>query len=145
MSLRVVFDTNQIVAAGTRWLDCEPPTPDPNLSRNLLKTVLKLHKGLYCEEIADEYIEKLLDRRHPRDRIVTFMTMLEGAFDLVAITTTRVPFRPSDPDDEIFLLCALDGNADYLISDDKHLTSLRNKYMRPQISNCIQASAIFCV
>ena len=43
------------------------------------------------------------------------------------------PHRPSDPDDEIFLLCALDGLADYLVSDDHSLTDLKSKYLKPVI------------
>ena len=49
------------------------------------------------------------------------------------------PVQPDDPDDEIFLLCALDGNADYLVSEDDDLLSLRNHYARPSIVNCEEA------
>jgi predicted nucleic acid-binding protein len=145
MSLRVVFDTNQIVAAGTRWLVYAPPTPDSNLSRQIIKSVLKSHKGLYCGKIVGEYLEKLVDLGHPQERVIKLMALLMGAFDKVAVTTANAPFPPSDPDDEIFLLCALDGNADYLISEDNALTSLQEKYSKPVISKCNEASAIFCV
>lgn len=41
--------------------------------------------------------------------------------------------HPSDPDDEIFLLCAIDGNADYLVSEDHSLTNLKSSYAKPVI------------
>jgi hypothetical protein len=37
------------------------------------------------------------------------------------------------PDDEVFLLSAIDGNADYLVSDDHHLTELKSSYAKPVI------------
>lgn len=59
---RVVLDTNQIVGAGSRWLQASIPTPDPNPHRRLLLCVAQRHTGLYCDPIIREYIEKLLDR-----------------------------------------------------------------------------------
>ena len=41
--------------------------------------------------------------------------------------------RPSDPDDEIFLICAIDGEADYLVSDDHDLRNLKSLYEKPVI------------
>ncbi|MEK6621006.1 MAG: putative toxin-antitoxin system toxin component, PIN family [Planctomycetota bacterium] len=37
---------------------------------------------------------------------------------------TRISVVTSDPTDNIFLECATDGNADYIISGDKHLLDL---------------------
>jgi predicted nucleic acid-binding protein len=51
----------------------------------------------------------------------------------VSITTVSAPVSPSDPDDEIFLICAIDGNADYLVSDDHSLTNLKASYSKPVI------------
>ena len=56
-----------------------------------------------------------------------------GAFTVVEITSNKAPVRPSDPDDEIFLLCALDGDADYLVSEDHNLVDLGPNYERPII------------
>ena len=41
------------------------------------------------------------------------------------------PVPPSDPDDEVFLICAIDGHADYLVSEDRDLLSLKDSYQRP--------------
>jgi predicted nucleic acid-binding protein len=52
------------------------------------------------------------------------ITYLMGAFTRVQIVTSAAPVKPTDPDDEIFILCALDGGAHYLISDDNALLAL---------------------
>ena len=64
------------------------------------------------------------------------LTYIQGAFAPVEVTSTAAPVPPSDPDDEIFLLCALDGDADYLVSEDDHLLKLRPHYERPLIADC---------
>lgn len=65
--------------------------------------------------------------------------MRVGAFESVSITLARAPVPPRDPDDEVFLLCALDGNADYLVSEDDDLLTLKGAYTRPSIVNCVEA------
>ena len=55
------------------------------------------------------------------------------------LVSTEAPTRPRDPDDEVFLLCAIDGDADYLVSEDRDLLSLRAAYSRPTIANCEEA------
>ena len=65
---RVVLDTNEIVGAGTGWLDFGVPSPDENPCRRVLIRVAESHTGLYCGKIVGEYLEKLVDRGHPRER-----------------------------------------------------------------------------
>lgn len=77
--------------------------------------------GLYSDEIIDEYLEKLLDRGHPEERARRIISYVLGAFEAVEILLTHAPVPPSDPDGEMFLLCALDGEADYLVSEDTDL------------------------
>ena len=72
--------------------------------------------------------EKLVDLNHPQDRIVKFMAYLMGALAMVSIVSKEAPVRPVDPDDEIFLLCAIDAQADYLVTDDTDLLILRSSY-----------------
>ena len=133
---RVVFDTNEIVAAGSRWLDTGVPASSPNAHLRLLIIVATKHRGLYCDEILEEYARVLLERGHPPGRIQQLLTYIQGAFVPVQIVSSAVPVRPADPDDEIFLLCALDGDADYLVSEDAHLLDLQPNYQRPLIMTC---------
>jgi predicted nucleic acid-binding protein len=132
-NFRVVLDTNQVVGAGTGWLDHGVPSPDKNTCRRILIRVAESHIGLYSGKVVGEYLEKLVDLGHPRDRSLKLMTYIMGSFIRVTITTLSVPFPPSDPDDEVFLLCAIDGNADYLVSEDHSLTNLRSSYIKPVI------------
>lgn len=141
---RVVLDTNQIVGAGSRWLRVPIPTPDPNLHRRLLLCVAQRHTGLYCDPIIQEYIEKLLDHGHPRARVRDLIAYLVGSFESVPITSSAAPVPPKDPDDEVFLICAIDGAADYLVSEDRHLLSLKNSYQHPEIGQCSELVSALC-
>lgn len=136
---RVVLDTNEIIAAGSRWLDTGAPSSGRNEHLRLLIIVATRHEGLYCDEILDEYARVLLERRHPPERVRRLLAYIEGAFSSVEITSSAAPIPPSDPDDEIFLLCALDGDADYLVSEDAHLLTLRPHYQRPLIAPCSES------
>jgi predicted nucleic acid-binding protein len=138
----VVLDTNQIVGAGTGWLDHGVPFPDTNACRRILIKVAESHTGLYCGKVVGEYLEKLVDLRHPPDRAARLITYIMGSFSKVMITTRAAPVKPSDPDDEVFLLCAIDGNADYLISEDRSLTDLRASYEKPLIGKSGELASV---
>jgi predicted nucleic acid-binding protein len=94
--------------------------------------------------IVGEYLEKLLDLGHPKERAVQLITYIMGAFTQISITTDRAPVRPTDPDDEVFLLCAIDGKADFLISNDKSLLTLKSQYEKPTIGNSKDLIGEFC-
>ena len=138
---RVVLDTNEIVAAGSSWLDTGLPASGGNPHLRLLIVVATRHQGLYCDGIIDEYARVLLGRRHPPDRARRLITYIQGAFAPVEIKSSVAPTPPSDPDDEIFVICALDGDADLLVSEDKHLLALRPRYERPTFATCSDALA----
>ena len=135
---RVVLDTNQIVGAGTRWLAGDVRGANWNHHRRMLTHVAAQHVGLYCSEIVDEYIEKLASKGHPPARIEKLLVLLAGAFDEVGLTTTAPPVAPSDPDDAVFILCCLDGKADYLVSEDKGLLGLNTAYPSFAIGRCAE-------
>lgn len=102
-----------------------------------------MHTGLYSGKMVGEYLEKLVDLGHPRNRALKLMTYIMGAFSQVKITSKSAPVQPTDPDDEIFLLCAIDGNADYLVSEDHALTSLKASYAKPVIGKCEELATKF--
>lgn len=135
---RVVLDTNQIVGAGTRWLAGDVRGANWNHHRRMLAHVAAQHVGLYCSEIIDEYIEKLTSKGHPPDRIKKLLALLGGAFEEVGLTTAAPPVAPPDPDDAVFILCCLDGNADYLVSEDKGLLGLNKAYPSFAIGGCAE-------
>jgi predicted nucleic acid-binding protein len=137
--MRVVLDTNQIVAAGTRWLTTVSPTPN-TLAQRLVAHVADYHTGLLCGEIAGEYVAKLIDYGHPKSRIIVFFGWLIGAFERVTIVSTTCNPRPADGDDTIFLLCAIDGQAHLLVTEDGHLLALAPAYNAPRILNRASAA-----
>ena len=134
--VRIVLDSNQIVGAGSRWLD--ERVANANDHRRLLVCVAEEHSGLYCDEIIDEYLEKLLERRHPPERARKLITYIMGSFTRIAIVSESAPVPPLDPDDEVFLICALDGDADWLVSEDTDLLDLKASYPRPVIGRCAE-------
>ncbi|WP_353617725.1 PIN domain-containing protein [Synechococcus sp. CCAP 1479/9] len=130
---RVVLDTNVIVGAGSRWLDYPVLAANRTFCLRVVIRVLEAHTGIFCEKIVREYALILLERNHPEDRARRLITYLMGAFTKISITSASAPTPPADPDDEVFLLCAIDGNADYLVSEDRDLTDLKASYARPVI------------
>lgn len=141
---RVVLDTNEVVGAGTGWFDYGVPAPDQNTHRRVLIRVAESHIGLYSDKIVGEYLEKLVALNHPKDRALKMMIYIMGAFLEVKVSTKNAPVQPSDPDDEIFLLCAIDGNADFLVSEDRHLMDMKASYTRPVIGKSIDLEPILC-
>jgi predicted nucleic acid-binding protein len=130
---RVVLDTNQIIGAGSRWLAGETPQP-VSLPQRLVHWVATRHVGLYCREILAEYVDVLIRRNHPRERITLYVAYLKALFTDVTITLQSCHTPPADPDDVIFVLCALNGDADFLVSEDSHILAVRHAYHpRPAI------------
>ncbi len=124
---RVILDTNQIISAGSNWLAGGVPVPR-TAAQQLVYLIMNRHVGLYSSKIAAEYLEKLLDRNHPPHRIQEYLGCLLRLFEKVTIATTTCSPLPTDPDDAMFLLCAIDGRAHYLVTDDKHLLNVRKGY-----------------
>lgn len=139
-SCRVVLDTNQVVAAGTSWLERGLPRQDNNTCRRVLIQVAESRRGLYCGKIIGEYLEKLVDLRHPSERVQKMITYIMGAFTRVEITTTAALVPPTDLDDEVFILCAIDGQAHYLVSEDKSLLELKDQYTQPIIGRSAEVA-----
>ncbi len=114
----------------------QPPTPDPSKPlQRAVHCIAESHTGLFCGEIAGEYIAKLIDRKHPKERVIRYMTCLLGAFEQVTVVSKTCDPAPTDPDDVIFLLCAIDGRADYLFSADHAVLGVRHAYDPPKIRN----------
>lgn len=137
---KIVLDTNQIVAAGSRWVD---PIFDASKkpATELLRSVAREHTGLYSAKIMAEYVEKLLHYKHPPERVFKMCGLLAGVFQQIEITSTTCSPLPVDPDDVIFLLCALDGKADLLVSEDGDLLDLKDSYSEFRIINKSEAAA----
>lgn len=56
-------------------------------------------------------------------QLASFALSLSTPFD-VSREATATPIVANDPDDDIFVLCAVEAKVDYLVTNDKHLLAL---------------------
>jgi hypothetical protein len=52
--------------------------------------VAESHTGLYSGKVVGEYLEKLVDLWHPKERAVKMITYLMGAFSQVVIAKSWI-------------------------------------------------------
>jgi putative PIN family toxin of toxin-antitoxin system len=112
----VVFDTNILISA----LFSETGSP----FRALALAKIGQIESVTCQEIMDEFLEKLLlkfkfseDKAQSAiDEILSFSRIVEISGILKAV--------PNDPDDDMVIECAVVGNASHIVTGDKHLLSL---------------------
>ena len=127
--MRAVVDTNVVVS---RFIN---PAGTP-------ARVLTLARGnafqlLASDHILEEYREALLSARlmsrHRRsvEEIVLDIHRLRR-LALMIEPKTRLYVITDDPDDNKFLECAVEGEADYIVSGDRHLLSL-GRYQQVRI------------
>jgi len=112
----IVFDTNITISA-LFWKGC------PRQIYDLVKA--KEIKLLYSIDIEKELIRVLA---YPKfgllpAEILPIVNNLRKYTHFIE-TKSKIDVVIEDPTDNIFLECALDGNADYIISGDKHLLNV---------------------
>jgi len=121
--IRVVIDTNILVSAHIapgrvihkivdEWVEC--------------KFTLVLPKS-----VLEEAIEVLKRKDINLEKIEKLLNLISQKAVLVEPKTKIVVVR-GDPEDNKFLECAVEGNAKYIISGDKHLLALK-QYKNIQI------------
>lgn len=119
--IRIVLDTNLFVSAILK------PGSNPDLILHLVKDekVLLLMSDSICHEIS-----RVLDYPKIRKRLTisdeelkSFMQLL-NAVAIMTPDTLVLPLLEADPDDTKYLVCAVEGRADFIISGDHHLTDL---------------------
>lgn len=116
MKPTVVIDTN-VLLSGLLW-------PHGNPHRCLVLARLGTIEAVTCEEILQEFHEKLVDKfRFDVQRAAAAVEEWRQASRLVSLTQ-RVQVVAADPDDDLVLSCALSGNAGFIISGDRHLLAL---------------------
>ena len=115
--LKVVFDTNVYFSAfiSTRGVPFE-------LWRRAMRREFTL---LISPAIVRELAEVLrTDLKWPERDIVAQLKLIVKIADVVEPTIT-VSAVAGDPDDDRILECALAGNADLIVTYDRHLTNLK--------------------
>ncbi len=119
--IRIVLDTNLFVSALLK------PGSNPDIILHLVKDekVLLLMSGSICLEI-DRVLTypKIRKRLIASDEELKNFVQLLSTVAIITPDTLNLPPLDADPDDTKYLVCAVEGHADFIISGDHHLTDL---------------------
>jgi putative PIN family toxin of toxin-antitoxin system len=120
--LRVVIDTNVIVSGILSRKGAPAELLNAWRERRFL---LPCSSAIVAEVRAVMQYPRICDKYHLSDNeIEQTITLLEYDALLVTGDTNVGRSVPDDPQDEMFLACALDGQADVVVSGDHHLLDL---------------------
>jgi putative PIN family toxin of toxin-antitoxin system len=120
--LRIVLDTNVILSS---FFTSNPDSPNKEILARWQAGDFTL---LYSDDIILEYEEKLAEKEIDENAAIDLIALMLILGEDVAIRFFLLKLYPSDPDDIHFLLCAINGRADYLVSGDNHLLELSSFY-----------------
>lgn len=126
--IKAVLDTNVVISAII--FGGNP--------RRVLNLAIEGKIGLFFSEPMFEEIREILGGRKFR---FTAPQLSAVERELEAISETVYPNESvnvvqDDPDDDLFIECALAADADYIVSGDKHLLDLK-KYGKIKIVNAV--------
>lgn len=119
--IRVVLDTNLFVSALLK------PGSNPDIILRLVKDekVLLLMSGSICLEISRVLTyPKIRKQLIASDEELKNFVQLLSTVAIITPDTLNLPLLDADPDDTKYLVCAVEGHADFIISGDHHLTDL---------------------
>ncbi len=113
--MRVVLDSNVLVSA----------LVGHSLPRRLLFQLLKGHVILSSIQMLAELEEVLLRKKFEltRGQIEEYLKLVINGTHLINVTVCP-EIVLEDPDDDIILATASEGDADYIVTGDKHLLRL---------------------
>ncbi len=116
--MRVVFDTNVLVSA---LIKVGKP-------RDLFVKLSKGKQLILSKAILEDFLEVIEDAKVAKytseHDVTVILNMLGNAAKIVRVKSKFV-FVKETPDDDIIVQTAYDGRADYIVSGDKHLLSLK--------------------
>lgn len=119
--IRIVLDTNLFVSALLK----SGSNPDKILHLVRDEKALLLMSDSICDEIIRVLAyPKIRNRLAATDEELKNFVQLLGAVAIITPGTLQLPLLDADPDDTKYLVCAVEGHADYIISGDHHLTDL---------------------
>lgn len=122
VQLRAVLDTNVLLAARR---SSHPDSPNVAI---LSRWRRREFVFCYSLDTLAEYTEKLLEHGIPETAVEAFVRLLARHGAAVPIIFFHFRHYPVDPDDVMFLLCAINGSASHLVSYDGHLLALKPFY-----------------
>jgi uncharacterized protein len=117
--LRAVLDTNVFLSA---ILSRSPSSPTQEILQRWQAGEFVL---LVSDALIDELAEKLLENKIDPVRVTDFLALLARLAEWIKVPAdTVLPVVPGDPDDDPILACAIVGQADYLVTYDRHFDPL---------------------
>jgi uncharacterized protein len=117
LDLSLVIDTNVLLVSIPQH------SPHHWLFESLTKRQFKV---FLTTEILSEY-EEIISRklgRHTADLVIR--TLIELSNVIPVTIHFRYQFIQADPDDDKFVNCAVNANADFILTHDKHFDILKN-------------------
>jgi putative PIN family toxin of toxin-antitoxin system len=112
----VVFDTNILLSA----LFSNSGSPFRCLALAKVGQV----ESVICQEILDEFAEKLLIKFKFSEEKVQESVAEVRAFSRLVKISGNLQTVEADPDDDMVVECAVMGNATHIVTGDKHLLRL---------------------
>ncbi len=110
---RLVVDTNALLSS---FLTAGPPRQVLNRIRD------GLDRLCLSQPILEEYVRVLRRPGVTKSLVGSFLLLLQDpGRAVVVVPTRRVDIIRQDPPDNMFLECALEARADYIVSGDRHL------------------------
>jgi putative PIN family toxin of toxin-antitoxin system len=129
--IRAVLDTNVFVSAALSKNESSP-------TREVLT---RWQNGefilLICSPLAEEIIEKLLDRNISNQRVAKLASQLANLAEWVEVPLEKIQKLLSDEDDNVIVACAVEGKANYLVTYDPHFDTLGEEYKGIKIVKAI--------
>ncbi|MBK6645415.1 MAG: putative toxin-antitoxin system toxin component, PIN family [Anaerolineales bacterium] len=129
--IRAVLDTNVFVSAALSK-NANSPTRETLDRWKRDEFVL-----LICTPLAEEIVEKLLDRHVDNEKVVDLVKTLADWAEWVEVPAEKIESLLSDPDDNVIVACAVEGGANYLVTYDPHFDSLQGEYRGVKIVKAI--------
>lgn len=114
--MRVVLDTNVLISA-TQWPD--------SVAQKVLQRIYNEKAEVFTSaEILEEYTEVLIrDFDYQEEQLGAIMSRVLALVQIVEIKSS-VQIVLEDPDDDKVINCALDCNAEAILTYDRHLLKL---------------------
>ncbi len=134
---RIVIDTNNLISALGR----------EGNSRDLLRKVIDKEYEFIISIKQIEELKNVLDYPKFKFSEEQKRKFLEIIFEIATIVDTKTNLNviKEDPDDNILLECAVEANADYIISGDEHLKKLKQfettKFHLSEISGVVHGTS----
>lgn len=113
-----VFDTNILLSALL--------STNGNPFRSLALAKMGQVESVTCQEILDEFAEKLLVKFKFSEEMTQLAVKEVRDFSRLIEISGTLKVVPDDSDDDMVVECAVVGNATHIVTGDKHLLSLTN-------------------